>query len=199
MFSLGFGEILIICVILIVVVGPERLPGLMKGVGKTMRTVREASRDLRGAIGIDEMMREDVLRPTPKPRKPPPAAVSRDAPPAGNPGADASAAAGADPAANGSASAPGADAGASASAEASAGAGLPRPAPPSTVVPGSVRSPFPKPGAAQASAADAPPAAPRSSAPPPISAPPPAGVAESAQPDGAAPAPSTEAPSERKP
>ena len=60
MFSLGFGEILIICVILIVVVGPERLPTMMKGVGKTMRTVRQASRDMRTTIGIDEMMREDL-------------------------------------------------------------------------------------------------------------------------------------------
>ena len=73
MFSLGFGEILIICVILIIVVGPERLPTVMKGLGKTMRTVREASREIRTTVGIDELMRDD---PPPRPMyRPPPAAT----------------------------------------------------------------------------------------------------------------------------
>jgi sec-independent protein translocase protein TatB len=91
MFSLGFGEIVIIALILIVVVGPERLPSVMKNVGKTLRTVRQASRDLRETVGLDEMMREDVLRPMPPPRRPPPATVSRQpdpAPPAVAPAAE---------------------------------------------------------------------------------------------------------------
>jgi len=79
MFNLGFGEILVICVILIVVVGPERLPTLMKNVGKGMRTVREATREIRTTIGIDELMHEDVLQPAPPVRQPPAATVSRAA------------------------------------------------------------------------------------------------------------------------
>ena len=75
MFSLGFGEILVICVILILVVGPERLPAVMKGVGKTMRTVREASREIRTTVGLDELMRDDPPRPVYRP--PPPATVAR--------------------------------------------------------------------------------------------------------------------------
>jgi len=75
MFSLGFGEILVICVILILVVGPERLPAVMKGVGKTMRTVREASREIRSTVGLDELMRDDPPRPVYRP--PPPATVAR--------------------------------------------------------------------------------------------------------------------------
>jgi sec-independent protein translocase protein TatB len=78
MFSLGFGEILIICVILIIVVGPERLPTVMKGVGKTMRTVREASREIRTTVGLDELMRDDPPRPVYRP--PPPATVARAQP-----------------------------------------------------------------------------------------------------------------------
>ncbi len=86
MFSLGFGEIVIICLILIVVVGPERLPAVMKNVGKTMRSVRQASRELRETVGLDELMREDVLRPMPQ-RRPPAATISRtdDAAPAAPP------------------------------------------------------------------------------------------------------------------
>jgi hypothetical protein len=39
MFNLGFGEVLILCAILVVVVGPERLsqlPAMLKGVEKTV-------------------------------------------------------------------------------------------------------------------------------------------------------------------
>jgi len=78
--SLGFQEILVICVILIVVVGPDRLPSMMKGVGKALRTMREASREIRTTVGIDEMMREDVMRPPPpRPRPVPAATVARAA------------------------------------------------------------------------------------------------------------------------
>ena len=78
--SLGFQEILVICVILIVVVGPDRLPAMMKGVGKALRTMREASREIRTTVGIDEMMREDIMRPPPpRPRPVPPATVARAA------------------------------------------------------------------------------------------------------------------------
>lgn len=101
MFSLGFGEILVICVILIIVVGPERLPTVMKGVGKTMRTVREASREIRSTVGLDELMRDDPPRPVYRP--PPSATVARAQPlpapsepaalPAGEPEPNAGAAA----------------------------------------------------------------------------------------------------------
>jgi sec-independent protein translocase protein TatB len=71
----------LIAVILFVVVGPERLPKLMKTVGKTMRTVRQAGRDIRASVGIDEMMREDFdLRRQPPRRIAPPApdTISRE-------------------------------------------------------------------------------------------------------------------------
>ena len=78
--SLGFQEILVICVVLIVVVGPERLPGMMKGVGKALRQMRQASREIRTSVGIDELMRDDVMRPpAPRPRPVPSATVARAA------------------------------------------------------------------------------------------------------------------------
>jgi Tat protein translocase TatB subunit len=80
MFNLGFGEILVICVVLIIVVGPERLPSLMKNVGKAVRTMRQASRDLQASVGLDEILREDVLRPPPARAPSPPATISREAP-----------------------------------------------------------------------------------------------------------------------
>lgn len=68
MFNLGIGEIALIAVVLIIVVGPERLPTLMRTVGKSLRTLRQASRDIRTTVGLDELMREDVLRTPPRPR-----------------------------------------------------------------------------------------------------------------------------------
>jgi Tat protein translocase TatB subunit len=74
MFNIGFGELAVICIVLIIAVGPERLPSMMKTLGKTLRTLRQASRDIRASTGIDELMREDFdlyapLKPSP-PRRP---------------------------------------------------------------------------------------------------------------------------------
>jgi sec-independent protein translocase protein TatB len=80
MFNIGFGELAVICIVLIIAVGPERLPSMMKTLGKTLRTLRQASRDIRASTGIDELMREDFdfnappRRPYVPPVPPPPAA-----------------------------------------------------------------------------------------------------------------------------
>jgi sec-independent protein translocase protein TatB len=69
MFNIGFGELAIICIVLIIAVGPDRLPSMMKTLGRTMRTLRQASRDIRASTGIDELMREDFDLDAP-PRRP---------------------------------------------------------------------------------------------------------------------------------
>lgn len=78
MLNLGFGELAVIFIVLIIAVGPDRLPTMMKGLGKTIRTVRQASRDIRATVGIDELLREDVMAPLPK-RPVPKAAIARPA------------------------------------------------------------------------------------------------------------------------
>lgn len=72
MFNIGFGELAIICIVLIIAVGPERLPSMMKTLGRTIRTLRQASRDIRASTGIDELLREDfdLYTPPPPPRRP---------------------------------------------------------------------------------------------------------------------------------
>lgn len=62
MFGIGFGEMFIIAVILLIAVGPRQLPMLMKTVGKGLREVKKASEDLRRSTGIDELLRDDDLR-----------------------------------------------------------------------------------------------------------------------------------------
>jgi Tat protein translocase TatB subunit len=61
MFGIGFGEMLIIAVVLLLAVGPRQLPALMKSVGKGMRELRRASDDLRRSTGIDELFDDDAL------------------------------------------------------------------------------------------------------------------------------------------
>lgn len=78
--SIGFGELAVICIVLIIAVGPQRLPSMMKTVGKTMRTLRQASRDLRESTGIDELLREDFDYHPPPRRAPEPQTVTRDIP-----------------------------------------------------------------------------------------------------------------------
>ncbi|HEX2677275.1 MAG TPA: twin-arginine translocase TatA/TatE family subunit [Polyangiales bacterium] len=71
--GVGFGELVVICIVLIIAVGPERLPSMMRTIGRTLRTLRQASRDIRSATGIDELMRDDLLDPPrPPPRRPAP-------------------------------------------------------------------------------------------------------------------------------
>jgi Sec-independent protein translocase protein TatA len=52
-------------------VGPDKLPTFMRTVGKGLRQVRNASREFKEAIGLDELMREgDPFRAPPL--RPPP-------------------------------------------------------------------------------------------------------------------------------
>ena len=62
MFGIGFGEMVVIAVVLLLVVGPKELPSLLKTVGKGVREVRRASDELRKSVGIDELMRDEDLR-----------------------------------------------------------------------------------------------------------------------------------------
>ena len=61
MFGIGAGELMIVAIVLLIAVGPGKMPGFMKAVGKGLREFRRASNELRKQSGIDELMREDAL------------------------------------------------------------------------------------------------------------------------------------------
>lgn len=66
MFGIGPTELAFFLVIVLLAVGPERLPTFMRAVGKGLRQVRNASREFKEAIGLDELMREgDPFRSPP--------------------------------------------------------------------------------------------------------------------------------------
>ena len=58
-FSLG--EILLLVVVGIIVVGPKRLPGLMRTAGQWIARLRRMSSDLRSQSGIDDLLRQEGL------------------------------------------------------------------------------------------------------------------------------------------
>ena len=70
MFDIGFAELLVIGVISLVVLGPERLPGALRTtglwVGRIRRSIRDIKTDIEREVGADEIRRqlhnEEVMR-----------------------------------------------------------------------------------------------------------------------------------------
>jgi TatA/E family protein of Tat protein translocase len=66
MFGIGPMELALFLVIVLLVVGPDKLPTFMRTVGKALRQIRNASREFKDAIGLDELLREgDPFRAPP--------------------------------------------------------------------------------------------------------------------------------------
>jgi Tat protein translocase TatB subunit len=61
-FGLGFGEMVVLGIVLLVVVGPRELPKLLRSVGKGLNKLRRMSTDLREQSGIDEIIKDEGLR-----------------------------------------------------------------------------------------------------------------------------------------
>ncbi len=95
MFGIGAGEMMIFAMVLLIALGPGKMPGFMKAVGKGMREFRRASRELRKQSGIDELLSEDdpigirklqadiLKEPAPRPKTLATEDVRREQPPEG--------------------------------------------------------------------------------------------------------------------
>jgi len=83
MFGIGSGELVIIAIVMLLAVGPNRMPTLIKAVGKGIREFRRASTELRKQSGIDDLLRDDDLAGIRKlqqdvMKEPPPALTTED-------------------------------------------------------------------------------------------------------------------------
>jgi len=82
MFGLGPTELIVILVLALLVLGPQRIPEAASSLGKAIRSFRRATRELRDQIDIDDDVRrpfEDLrsaLRDEPAPLPPPQAPAS---------------------------------------------------------------------------------------------------------------------------
>jgi sec-independent protein translocase protein TatB len=64
MFGLSFGEVLIILVVGLLVLGPSRLPQMARTLGKTLREFRKATTELRSSMEDEFYKMDDTQRPT---------------------------------------------------------------------------------------------------------------------------------------
>jgi sec-independent protein translocase protein TatB len=62
MFGIGFWEMLMIGGLVLIAVGPERLPSMIKSVAKVYRQMRRAALDIRQSTGIDDVLRDEELK-----------------------------------------------------------------------------------------------------------------------------------------
>ena len=90
MFNIGSGEIALIAVVALLVLGPSRLPELARGIGKFMREFRRQTDEVRGVVEREfYKMDADVSAPdAPHPVQPAEGGVAMNAPPPPDPGHD---------------------------------------------------------------------------------------------------------------
>jgi sec-independent protein translocase protein TatB len=91
MFGLSFGELLIIAVLALLLLGPERLPEAAKTFGKGLRDIRRATEDLKDQVEqeiyLDDRKKKPAIvapvpatPPIPGPAGPPPPASADNVP-----------------------------------------------------------------------------------------------------------------------
>jgi sec-independent protein translocase protein TatB len=81
MFNIGAGEMIFILVAALLILGPQRLPELARGIGKFLREFRRQTDEVRSVVTREFYQMDQELHREP-PRPPPPAPV----PPLGLPG-----------------------------------------------------------------------------------------------------------------
>ena len=62
MFGIGAGELVLIAIVVLLAVGPDQMPKMLRTVGRGMRQVRRATRELQSTVGVDQLLSDDELR-----------------------------------------------------------------------------------------------------------------------------------------
>jgi len=60
-FGFSFSELLMICVVALIAVGPKKLPGMLHSLGQFLRKMRNMTNDVRSQTGIDQLLRAEGL------------------------------------------------------------------------------------------------------------------------------------------
>jgi len=60
-FGLSFSELVVISVVTLIAVGPQKLPGMLRTLGQWMRKLRNLTTEVRHQTGIDQLLREEGL------------------------------------------------------------------------------------------------------------------------------------------
>jgi sec-independent protein translocase protein TatB len=54
-------ELVVIAVVILIVVGPQKLPGMLRTLGQWIRKIQQLSSDVRHQTGIDELLRAEGI------------------------------------------------------------------------------------------------------------------------------------------
>jgi sec-independent protein translocase protein TatB len=58
MFNIGPQELIVVLIVALLVVGPQRLPELSRKIGQGLREFRKLQEDVKGIVNLDEVKRE---------------------------------------------------------------------------------------------------------------------------------------------
>jgi sec-independent protein translocase protein TatA len=70
-FNIGPGELIVVLVIALLVIGPGKLPDVGSALGKSIREFRKASSDVQDATKVDTSPIPPAATPQPPPQAPP--------------------------------------------------------------------------------------------------------------------------------
>ncbi|HEY4106537.1 MAG TPA: twin-arginine translocase TatA/TatE family subunit [Polyangiaceae bacterium] len=59
MFGFSFGELLVICMVALIAVGPKKLPSMLHTLGQWLRKLRNLTSEVRTQTGIDDLLRSE--------------------------------------------------------------------------------------------------------------------------------------------
>lgn len=62
MFGISFTELAVVAVIALIVVGPQKLPGMLRTVGDFIRKMRRLTTEVRQQTGIDDILRQEGIQ-----------------------------------------------------------------------------------------------------------------------------------------
>lgn len=62
MFGIGAGELVLIVIVVLLAVGPEQMPKMLRVVGRGVREVRKATRELQSTVGLNEILSAEEIR-----------------------------------------------------------------------------------------------------------------------------------------
>lgn len=61
MFGVSFSEMVLIAVVALLVVGPQKLPGMLRTLGEWVGKIRRFTTEMRAQTGIDDILREEGI------------------------------------------------------------------------------------------------------------------------------------------
>jgi sec-independent protein translocase protein TatB len=60
-FGISLSEVVMIALVALIVVGPQKLPGMLRNLGQWVRKIRQMTTEVRAQTGIDDILRQEGI------------------------------------------------------------------------------------------------------------------------------------------